>query len=242
MTRSIDWLGYQAKDGILETHFYADGGSLGHFKFVQDAIDLSDSDPGEENPEYRLLDTFFSDTMNEELLQQIFERASGASPVRMLVVDPTCPFAKHRARSIVNLTSISQGELLERATHRADSTAGPAAERACEGLEIIAKALKLQTPLSIDATNPNDPDLRRLINQIKERGTVDLRFYSVIPSGPLYFFKNIVLCGRFCSGKSAKYVPWWMVVNDPRRSENLYSVLQSEFEDVWESSYEYPLT
>lgn len=154
MTQNNNWLRYRAKDGVLETHFYADGGWSGYSSFVEKALEFSDSDLGESNSEYKLLDTFFSDSMSEVLLQQIFERASRSSPVRMLVVDPTCPFAEHRATSI----------------------GGSAFERAHRGLTVIAAALKIDTHPEMNALDPDDPLLLALIHQVKEKAHVSVQF------------------------------------------------------------------
>ncbi len=221
MTQSISWLRYRARDGVAETHFYADGESSGYSRFVEKAIRVSDSDPSDYNSEYRLLDTFFSDSMSEELLQKIFERASDSAGVRILVVDPTCPFAEHRAASIKGRT---------------------AGERAHRGLKVIAAALKVDLSFEMNAMDPDDPTLLSLIHQAREKSHISLKFYDVTPSGPLYFFKNIVLCGRFCSGESAIRLPWSMIVNDPHRDDDLYDILAKEFEVVWSKSYEYPGT
>jgi hypothetical protein len=219
MTKNISWLRYRAMDGILDTHFYADGDWPGYVAFVQKALEIAESDDTDVNSEYRLLDTFFSDSISGALLKQIFGRASSTSPVRMLVVDPTSPFAENRA------TSIGDGSV---------------AERAHKGLKFIAEALKIDSVRDINVQDPDDPALLSLIHKAEEQANINIQFYSAAPSGPLYFFKNIVLCGRFCSGKSAIKLPWSMIINDPHRDDDLYDTLAAEFEVVWGESYKYP--
>jgi len=219
MKKNHDWLRYSARDGILETHFYGDGAKAGYSKWVMDALELSDADGDPSKSEYRLLDTFFSDSMSEALLEQILERASGASPVRMLVVDPTCPFAENRATSIGDDSAV---------------------KRAHKGLRVIAKALRTDIRREINVKDPDDPVLLSLIRKAEESAYINLQFYHVTPSGPLYFFKDIVLCGRFCYGESAIRLPWSMIINDPHRDDDLYDILAAEFEEVWGKSYRYP--
>jgi len=219
MAKDLNWLRYRAKDGILKTHFHADGAWGAYLAFVDEALNLSEADEGE----YKLLDTFYSDSISKELLQQIFRRASSSSPVRMLIVDPTCPFAEHRAKVI----------------------GGTAFQRAHDGLRAIAAALginKQSDAAPLNAVDPEDSALLALIHEAEKQAYVSLQFYSVMASGPLYFFKNVLLCGRFSAGSSAIWLPWSMVINDPYNENDLYDSLKAEFDYVWNGGYKYPGT
>lgn len=215
------WLPYRAKDGVLETHFTASDGLRGFSNFVEKALRWAEG----ENGSFRLLDTFFSDSVTPEILELLFSHASKDSPVHILLVDPRCDYAHARAESIC------QDVMLQTQT----------------GLSYIAEAmnntasLRLHTSTEISAILGGDIEtLVSYIHAQSKARSIYLDFYSTVPSGPLYFFKDILLCGRFCAGRSAIRLPWSMVVKDPGCNGDLYDVLSDEFEYIKSVSYKYP--
>lgn len=208
--RKKKWLNYRAKDGILKLHLDADGGLVAFSELVTEAIRYSENDKGE----FCLMDTFLSDSLSPANLEQLFH-SIGNSHVKILLADPNSYFAKHRAETL-NTQSF---------------------QRTVIGLERIAEALKIDRKLDFPELG-NKVDLNPLINQIREKSPVDFRFYNVITSGPLYFFKNIVLSGHFSTRVSAIQFPWLMVVNDPTQPGDFFDELKEEFTHIWEKSYE----
>lgn len=218
-----DHLPYRARDGILETHFNGNEGVGAFFEFALDAVNKSEGRPGD----YWILDTFLSDSMSEQLLDKIFRKSPPSSTVRILLANPTSPFAVARGQSI--------GQ--------------NAIDHSIRGLEYIQNALSRlpnKAPSSAKPGRPSGSETYQLlshmktqigaINTISEHNNVELRFYSIAPSGPLYFLHDILLCGRYCAGKSAIDVPWSMVVDHPDIEGDYYEILREEFEYIWKHS------
>ena len=213
MALNKKWLKYRAKDGILRVHLDADGGRAAFSELVKECLGYSEHETGE----YCLMDTFLSDSLSVGNLEQIFQKADKGQ-VKILLADPNSYFAKHRAATIGEIASF---------------------QRSSDGLKQIGEALGIDNQLTFPSPN-NVENLLPLINQIKNNAPIKLRFYSDITSGPLYFFKNIVLSGHFSTGKSAIRFPWLMVINDPHQKHDFYDELRNEFEYVWGKSNEFP--
>lgn len=213
MAHKNDWLKYRAKDGILKLHLDADGGLAAFSELITEAIKSSEKEEGE----YCLMDTFLSDSLSSAHLELIFQM-SHTRRVKILLADPNSYFARHRATTLGKSQSF---------------------QRNITGLERIAEALKIDKEL-VSPVPGNAADLEVLISQIAKDSPIELRFYSDITNGPLYFFKNLVLSGHFSVGKSAVNFPWLLIVNDPNQSGDFFDELQNEFDTVWRKGYEKP--
>jgi hypothetical protein len=212
----------------LETHIATHGSSQAFSLFVEKAILWSDVPEASQECPYRfnLLDTFFSDSIPDELLVDLFKRSNSRNPGRILIVDPSSPYAEARAASIGGATCM---------------------QRSRSGLEILTKSMKhamqekrIQGAEDID---PSSLDIYMLANQVRDLGRkldINVRFYSVVPSGPLYFFRDILICGRFCAGSSAIDLPWSMIVDDPGCEGDQYDLMLDEYDYIWGKGYESP--
>jgi hypothetical protein len=204
-----------------------DGGSRAFSTFVEKAINWSDvHNSSQGSYRFSLLDTFFSDSIPVELFEQIFRRSSRDSPGRLLIVDPTSPYAVARAMSIGGATC---------------------QKRAHSGLEMLATAMQGATRLLhmagislTDLSNLNISELAREVHELGNQLNIAVRFYSIAPSGPLYFFRDILLSGRFSVGVSAVELPWTMVIDDPTCNGDQYDILLREFNHIWDRGYDQP--
>lgn len=228
MIHRPDWLSYRARDGVLETHIASDQGALAFSRFVEKAMHWSDSSDVALDSSFRfnLLDTFFSDSIPVDLLEQIFRRSTSLNPGRILLVDPTCPYADARATSIGGATCKT---------------------RSRSGLKMLAVAMqgaiRIRSIQGVSIIDLSSLDIYELAHEVHNLGlklNIDVRFYSIVPSGPLYFFRDILLCGRFSAGSSAIDIPWAMIVDDPNCKGDQFDTMLREFEYIWAAGYDLP--
>jgi hypothetical protein len=215
MTERPRWLAYRSKDGIVESHFEEDDTNLSAL-FDRAMAWSRSADPASRcSSEIRLLDTFLSAKSDYWLLEQVMVEAQAGTNARLLVASPECDFAVARARSL-------------------DST--PEA-RTRIGLQYIAEAVLAATRAATpDWTQYATVDLATVAADAAASVGVEVRFYHDAPSGPLYFLRDLVLLGRYASGKSAHRSPWLLAVDDPRYDGDLYDQLSREFEEIWEAA------
>lgn|GEM_PF-6204124 len=210
------WLPYRAKDGILETFFGVDGPEDNLASYFYRAIAWSQS---AEKGGFRLLDTFLSDALNVDLLANIFRLSSLAHPTRILIVDPESDFALARAKSI--------GQV--------------AAKEIRLGICNILSAIQIVSGLQLpELAALTFDELLALLHDSVSRVMLEVRFYSELPSGPLYFLKDILLAGRFCAGVSSTRLPWMMIVDNPNYKGDIYDIYSAEFDRIWGKARESP--
>ena len=208
-------LPYKAKDGVFETYFREpNSGERAFTRFVDRAISWSKQMEG---GEYCLLDTFLSDTLSSDLLEEIIRSASDNKPSRILLADPYSGFAVARAKSIGELT----------------------AESRCKtGLQNIISALRSLHGQRQDTKAVLIKDLLIEAHKLALMSNLEIKFYSVVPSGPMLFLHDILLCGNYCAGWSSKDLPWSMVIDDPNHCDDMYDIFKREFDLIWkEKSY-----
>lgn len=212
-------LKYKSRSGIFDTYF-RESSSRAFTKFVLKAIQWSDSceDDYSDTAEYRLLDTFMSDSLTQELLSEVFNRSRSAGSVKILLANCKSQFAIARSQSIGNT---------------------PAEVRATNGLRRLLGSIYDtigRKNFSDDLTKWTYENLLESIHEVKSQVNLDLKFYSVAPSGPMFFFKDILLYGRYCANESSKDLPWNMIVDDTNESDDMYDVFNKEFSWIWEKA------
>ncbi len=236
MTSRPKWLAYRAKDGIYETHF-ANGNTCRAelLDFVGRALEwASASDeypdrgngggpqPNDARNEYRILDTFLSDSVTISELVRLFAGARRSrAPVKILLVDPTCEFALARAASI-QFPRPQKSPI----------------EEVEEGLRIILDALQdvHELRLPMNSSQCTFEDLIATIREHGESHDIELRLYTQVPGGPLMFFRDILLCGRYGVGTSSIALPWNMIIDDGYRADDVYDLLWNEYDFLWTQS------
>jgi nucleoside phosphorylase len=210
------WLPYRARDGVVETFFGLTNSPQELARYLERAINWSQNT---EKGSFRLLDSFMSDSLTRDLLTRIFSLTNPACPAKLLIADPSSDFAIARAKSI--------GQIAGKEVRIG----------ICNILLSIAEVLRIELP---DLDTLTFEDLVTLIHQHSRKISVELRFYSEAPSSPMYFFKDILISGRFCAGLSSSKLPWSMIVDDPHYQGDLYDVYRDEFERIWMKAREAP--
>lgn len=226
-------LAYRAANGIVEVHFPpANAGGIKAFNnFVSKAMawaGLSAPDPKKAGPESRgsrilLLDTFFGDTLETERLRDMLVQPC---PMTILLSDPRSPFSAARAASANQTpvdpfgpTSTAEDRLAEGLRKIAEAIHQAARERGKTGIE----------PHSVRA------EIREVADWIRNNSqwcNLTVKYYTVVPGGPMYFFNDLVLVGRYAFGRSSIELPWQLIINDPHVDTDLYDVLRREFQSI----------
>jgi hypothetical protein len=188
------------------------------YAFMNQALDWG------EPARYSILDTFLSDSMSVNLLEQMLRKSSQHHPVRILLADPTSNFAIARG------ASIAQDALFE----------------SCQGVNSIRQALERVRagqprgrPLIPTGTGEQIEYVSLALDGIRAHELahlVEVKLYSDAPSGPLYFFGDIVVCGRFAAGSSSIDMPWSMVVDHPLFDRDYFAALEQEFDHIWDQA------
>jgi hypothetical protein len=187
----------------------------------------------------RILDSFFSDTMTDhDIRDPIFTRALKGVPVQFLLADPRGAFGKARAEAIKQ----------------------SAMERSMEGLERLALVCNDVRSRDSEVWESLEPEIRaakksgsweqlaKVLIDVIENLPVEIRLYNVSPTGPLYFFSDLLFAGRFWAKSTAAYRPWEHIIDTPI-ADDLYDTMLKEFLYLWkgakplsESIYSGPLT
>jgi hypothetical protein len=227
------WLAYQAKAGIYEIHFEHRPQICR--KDLRDFISramrwsdcndeaASDSSHKKRN-EYRILDSFFSDSFERSDIVSLLGMAKkNLAPVKFLLANPNSEFAKSRASGI----------------HHPKTQVEPETETR-NALKLIFQSM-IDT-LSIGIPKPLDKyTLNELASSIQTEGkkhNIELRFYDVSTGGPLIFFRDILLVGRYDFGVSSIAMPWNMIVDDVYRKDDIYDLHWGVFDKIWEHAKE----
>ncbi len=187
-------------------------------EFIERAVLWSDTE--EQGPaRYRILDTFLSNAVSDELLKAMAEelvRRGGS--LNVLVVAPDSTFARSRGAAIDQLP-VKQLRVGLNNLIRALADARAIKERPLPSgatLYDLANALK---------TWERDPRVR-----------VRVRYYASPASAPMYFLNDILATGRFSFGSSASYNPWSLIVRDPGFEGDLFRSYLREFIAIWKEA------
>lgn len=174
----------------------------------------------------RVLDSFFSDTLaNSDIRTQIFRRALNGVPVEFLLADPQGSFGISRATAIGQHTDRSGDGLYELAMAGFDARAGLGLRPKVTEAEI--RKYKGKEGAWIDAA-------RALLSVIEDL-PIQIRLYDKAPSGPYYFFGDMLLAGRFWTSETAAFHPWSQIVDTPYDND-LYDILLTEYRSLWETA------
>jgi hypothetical protein len=174
----------------------------------------------------RILDSFFSDTLiREDIRDPIFTRALKGVPVQFLLADPRGAFGKARAEAIKQ----------------------SAMERSLEGLERLALVCNDVRVRESETWVSREPEIRsaknkrdwekvaELLIEVTAGLPVEVKLYQVSPSGPLYFFSDLLIAGRFWAKTTAANLPWEHIIDTPIQGD-LYDTMLKEFFYVWDSA------
>jgi len=180
---------------------------------------------GDDLRSIKILDSFFSDTLvKNDVRVPIFERAIKGVAVKFLLAHPDGAFGKARAGAISQQARYRSFEGLQRLA------------RACN--EVRSKVPGWKS-LESDIERCNSKDdweaICELVVKIFAGLPIEIRLYEKSPSGPLYFFSDLLIAGRFWAGKTAAYLPWEHIIDTPIPND-LYDIMLGEFQAIWESA------
>jgi TIR domain len=213
-----EWLSYRAKDGIYTTYLPAEHGQSAAFTyFVDRAIAWSDkaATPVEASYGYSILDTFMADSLIPSHFEAMLHRASPSSPLRLLLADPYSAFGEARAAAIAD---------------------GTAEDRSRTGAAVLLTGI--ENFLGRDVKGLDGATYSQLLKRINLTVAefdvpLALRYYGVIPSGPMLFLKDILLAGNYCINLSSMRLPWLMIIDEPSNKYDRFNVYRNEFENIW---------
>ncbi|MEM6474610.1 MAG: toll/interleukin-1 receptor domain-containing protein [Pseudomonadota bacterium] len=174
----------------------------------------------------RILDSFFSDTLTDsDIRAQIFKRAVEGVPVEFLLADPQGSFGVSRASAIGQHTDRSGDGLFELAMAGFDTRAK--LQRRPKITEAEIRKYKGKEGAWIDAA--------KALLAVIEDLPIQIRLYDKAPSGPYYFFGDMLLAGRFWTSETAAFHPWSQIVDTPYDND-LYDILLTEYRSLWETA------
>jgi len=235
----------QHREGIVRAYLQLD--ELG--KEAMEALDLSDfprigieSLWSDESEQYRnlkksakgyrfinVLDSFFSDTLIHpvDVRRPMIERALQGVPIKFLLADPYGAFGKARAEAIgQNAVRRSREGFVRLA-------------QVCNDLRHEADSHWRSLDDEIESIGEDWRKAKRTLLKAIDGLPIEVRLYSISPSGPLYFFSHLLFAGRFWSVTSAAspQLPWEQIIDTPFEND-LYDIMLTEFYGVWNGAKE----
>ncbi len=223
-------LPFRTKDGLYMTWLPEDN----NFEvFVNNSIQWSVSEQRSdtEGPnKFALIDTFFADFIEGSPIKNILEKCTQGSPFKMLLIDPSSPYAKARVSAIDVVNSYDRAA--EGIKKLIDSISGWALEK------------KIIREKPIIESNDYFERVRLLEKYVSLwKVPIKVKYYSAVPSGPRLFLNDILIAGHFCVNNSSLNFPWLMLVNNPDTNRDSFDVFQDEFDTIWNDfSVESPVT
>ena len=184
-----------------------------------------DGQPGKSsyNPSVMILDTFFSDDSDKTIIKDICNNPTAFPSIKILLVNPESDFAL-RQPSVNNNSPDVKISKQERAK-----------DKFIQGIRYIADALTEQgTEINISQYT-----IDQLIQYIKDTGgnrNLEIKFYDEYSPTPMYFFNDILVCGRFGVASDCLKLPWYTIVDDPICNRDLFDENRKEFEAIWEKA------
>ncbi|HVZ99894.1 MAG TPA: toll/interleukin-1 receptor domain-containing protein [Caulobacterales bacterium] len=175
----------------------------------------------------RILDSFFSDTLTEpeDIRPHIVRRALKGVHVEFLLAHPRGPFGIARADAIGQDAVSRSAEGLKRLARACN------AERVNAGRGVAVKESQIR---ECDPDKDWDKIAEILLQTIGEL-PIEVRLYDRSPSGPYYFFSDLLLAGRFWAGRTAAFYPWSQITDTPYPND-LYDTMLSEYYEIWDTA------
>lgn len=215
---SRDWLSYHSRAGIVVSlvnypgEDAVDGLIEQAWKYAKNSIDSATRREYEQLSSVMILDTFLADSSDKRMLREVFKNRRAFSSIKILMVNPSSSFAKRQPSLQIERTT-SENKL-------------------CIGLRNILSALGYEQEISNQISSIELVEIIHEEVRLREH-QIDLKFYDLFPYGPMYFFRDILVCGRFGVGKDCMKLPWFMIVDDPNRPDDLFDQNRDEFQAIW---------
>ncbi|MEP0265240.1 TIR domain-containing protein [Dokdonia sp.] len=171
-----------------------------------------------------IIDTFFSDTLHDDVLKFILEKSRELDfSVKIVLLNPFSESAIERAKHLSNRSRINRINLGLSKIKKALGGLGdkePEYLSKCRNKNYIFKQIK---------------QIENLKNENKYIN-LELRF-TTVGRFPLYLFGQYACSGHFLDFASASESPWCFWVNDINESEDQYSNFINHFDEIWRESF-----
>lgn len=182
------------------------------------------SDAREEYSKIRLLDTFFSDSFPENLINLILDNQNKHKySIEILLINPNSPIADSRAKAL-GLNQFDEiNEALKMIRHE------------IYNLESRLDPLNKKSHIGEARLDFMHAQLDEL-NLYKSKYNLEIKFYNVLTDVPIYIISQFVVKGQILYSKSAADNPWMIFVDDLYQSNDLYDALSENFDKIWKIS------
>lgn len=170
----------------------------------------------------RLLDTFFSDSLDDEVLEQMVGLCRDSHcEMRLLVLNPFSQFAIARAHAL-NTEPVRE---INHALFSLRNAIRVSRSERC--LHIVRNAELLASP---------DFVLQQLsdLNAYRVKTGVSVKFYELLTEAPTYIIGEFVAKGLIVHGQTAAHNPWMILVDDMSQKNDIYDLLSSNFNTIWD--------
>ncbi len=182
------------------------------------------SDAREEYAKIRLLDTFFSDSFPENLINLVLDNQSKHKySIEILLINPNSSIAASRAKALGlnQFAEINKAlKMIRREIYNLESCVDPLNNKSHEEVA------------SLDSIYAQLDEL----NLYKSKYNLEIKFYNVLTDVPIYIISQFVVKGQILYNKSAADNPWMIFVDDLYQVNDLYDALSGNFDKIWEIS------
>lgn len=182
----------------------------------------------EKHKSIKLLDTFFSDSLDPVVLSELFHLAKDLGySIQILLLEPFSEFSTSRAHAL----KTSAVKEINQALFNIRS-----------GINGCEQSRVFNEQVEQDEFDKFDYILTQLtmIKEFHDIYPVDIRFYDVLTEVPTYIFSQFLAKGLILHGHSAAQNPWMIFVDDRYQQKDIYDRLYDNFNWVWDDAKEEP--
>ncbi|MDX8400004.1 MAG: nucleotide-binding protein [Gallionellaceae bacterium] len=184
--------------------------------------------PNNKHLSIKLLDTFFSDSLDDDVLSSLFGLSQlNKYPIKILMLDPFSEFAISRAHAL-KTSSVKELNIALFNIRNAIN------------LSLGKRILKRNTPENKFDDFDFIIDQLGFIREMSNEFTISIRFYEVFTEAPVYIISQFLAKGLILHGHTAAQNPWMIFVDNITQQRDIYDFLNDNFDWVWEDSKNEP--
>lgn len=207
---------------------------------IDNAIKLSKSTQSKKNEDILILDSAMADS-SKVLEQIITDQDFDSNAIKILLANPRSDFAIQRASLIHKAL---KGNSPEQIKVQSPIDAREKLRKSLEKLiDILTEKedvkIAIREEYAMDFNNKTISESLNFINnseKIFQNINIKVKLYNEPMAGPLYFFYDVLLQGRFNPKGSANIMPWLTIINDPNCNSDLYDLARDEFNSIWDDN------